>query len=161
MFKGVKGWCEDRSLSKLGYGLGLALLLLAVAALGDLCTERIRAADPEEALWAEVGGLEAWHILKETTAPAPPSSVGPPTAPGEVRATDALTYCVYLPVVLKSHPQPPEVRALWVTRYDWTSFGYTPSPEDIRTIVEKAAYANFNVIFFQVRGVADAYYRSS
>ena len=48
MFKGVEGWREDRSLSKLGYALGLAFLLLAVAALGDLRMEQI---------WAEAGGL--------------------------------------------------------------------------------------------------------
>ncbi|MEA3345303.1 MAG: family 10 glycosylhydrolase, partial [Chloroflexota bacterium] len=48
----------------------------------------------------------------------------------------------------------PEVRALWVTRY-----GYS-SPEDVARIVERAAYAHFNTILFQVRGQSDAYYQS-
>ena len=158
MFEGAKGWRGEKLLLGLGRGLGLALLLLAVAALGGLRTERIRA---EETIWVDAGNREAWPILHETAALASSPSAGPPTAHGEVAATDTLTYCVYLPVVMRLRHQPPEVRALWVRRYDWTGFGYTPSPEDIRAIVEKAAYANFNVILFQVRGVADAYYRSS
>ena len=48
----------------------------------------------------------------------------------------------------------PEVRGLWVTRYDYGC------PEDVAHIVERAAYAHFNAIFFQVRGQADAYYQS-
>lgn len=48
----------------------------------------------------------------------------------------------------------PEVRALWVTRWDYTR------PEDVARVVDRAAYAHFNTIFFQVRGQADAYYQS-
>jgi uncharacterized lipoprotein YddW (UPF0748 family) len=62
-------------------------------------------------------------------------------------------YYFYLPLIMK-HYTPPEARALWVTRWDYTY------PEDIQKIVDRAAYANFNIIFFQVRGVADAYYHS-
>lgn len=47
-----------------------------------------------------------------------------------------------------------ESRALWVTRWDYKS------PEDISIIMERARQANFNVIFFQVRGNADAFYNS-
>jgi hypothetical protein len=35
------------------------------------------------------------------------------------------------------------------------------SPTKIATIMQKAADANFNVVYFQVRGSGDAYYRSS
>jgi len=42
-----------------------------------------------------------------------------------------------------------------VTRWDYTY------PEDVQEIIERAAYANFNIIFFQVRGQADAYYHSN
>jgi uncharacterized lipoprotein YddW (UPF0748 family) len=47
-----------------------------------------------------------------------------------------------------------EGRALWVNRFEYDS------PGDIAAIIAKAAAANFNVIYFQVRGQADAYYRS-
>ncbi len=50
-------------------------------------------------------------------------------------------------------PQPP-VRALWVTRFDYTT------PEDVRRIVENVAMAGFTDVFFQIRGNATAYYRS-
>ncbi len=47
-----------------------------------------------------------------------------------------------------------ETRALWVTRWDYKS------PEDIRAVMERARRAHFNVVLFQVRGNADAFYRS-
>lgn len=47
-----------------------------------------------------------------------------------------------------------ESRALWVTRWDYKS------PQDIRDMMERARQAHFNVVFFQVRGNADAFYRS-
>jgi len=48
-----------------------------------------------------------------------------------------------------------EARALWVTRWDFAS------AEDVRGILRRARAAGFNLVLFQVRGVADAYYRSS
>ncbi|HEV2734101.1 MAG TPA: family 10 glycosylhydrolase, partial [Longimicrobiaceae bacterium] len=48
-----------------------------------------------------------------------------------------------------------EGRALWVNRFEYDS------PTKIATIMQKAADANFNVVFFQVRGSGDAYYRSA
>jgi uncharacterized lipoprotein YddW (UPF0748 family) len=47
-----------------------------------------------------------------------------------------------------------EGRALWVNRFEYNSAG------DIVEIIAKAASANFNVVYFQVRGQGDAYYRS-
>ncbi|HEM62415.1 MAG TPA: hypothetical protein ENO24_09000, partial [Chloroflexi bacterium] len=47
-----------------------------------------------------------------------------------------------------------EGRALWVPRWSYKT------AEDVRTIVRKAAGANFNIILFQVRGNGDAYYSS-
>lgn len=61
-------------------------------------------------------------------------------------------------------PKPPptggyqEFRGLWVTRWDW-AVGATPGKID--EIVGDAAFAGFNVILFQVRGAADAYYASN
>lgn len=48
-----------------------------------------------------------------------------------------------------------EARGLWVTRWDFSS------PEDIAQIMERISKAGFNQVYFQVRGAADAYYRSS
>ena len=64
-----------------------------------------------------------------------------------------------LPLVRKPEPPPPaEFRGLWVTRFDWTNYGQPADPARIDEIVNNAATAGFNAIFFQVRGTADAYY---
>lgn len=47
-----------------------------------------------------------------------------------------------------------EVRALWVTRWDYKT------ADDVRKIVDNAASMNFNVILFQVRGHGTVYYPS-
>ncbi|MCO6452654.1 MAG: family 10 glycosylhydrolase [Caldilineales bacterium] len=55
-----------------------------------------------------------------------------------------------------------ETRAVWVSRFDWTEGGAKPAnPARLDQIVEDVAGAGFNMILFQVRGVADAYYHSS
>jgi uncharacterized lipoprotein YddW (UPF0748 family)/spore coat protein CotH len=51
-----------------------------------------------------------------------------------------------------------ERRAIWVTRYDWTSDSQAVTPAKIDEIVNNVAQAGFNTIFFQVRGAGDAYY---
>jgi uncharacterized lipoprotein YddW (UPF0748 family) len=54
---------------------------------------------------------------------------------------------------------PVEARALWVTRFEYT----TPTAVDftkIATIFQKAASANFNIVYFQVRTSGDALYFS-
>lgn len=55
--------------------------------------------------------------------------------------------------------EPVEARALWVTRFDYTDASGA-SAAKISTIMQKAASANFNVVYFQVRTAADALYRS-
>jgi uncharacterized lipoprotein YddW (UPF0748 family) len=73
---------------------------------------------------------------------------------------------VYLPLVVKPEPPPEsmvEFRGLWVTRFDWTTWSNTGNgarPAKIDEIVQNAADAGFNVLFFQIRGEADAYYAS-
>ena len=47
-----------------------------------------------------------------------------------------------------------EARALWVTRFDYDS------EAKIGRIMETAAKANFNIVYFQVRASSDAYYKS-
>src|SRR5882672_4850343 len=48
-----------------------------------------------------------------------------------------------------------EVRAVWVTRWDYRT------EEDVRSIIARSASLNLNRVVFQVRGQADAFYRSS
>jgi len=53
-------------------------------------------------------------------------------------------------------PEPAvEGRAIWVNRFEYNS------PQDIVGILDRVASANFNVVYFQVRGQGDAYYRSA
>ena len=48
-----------------------------------------------------------------------------------------------------------EARALWVNRWDYGS------AETIRQVMDNAKRANFNIVYFQVRGPSDARYRSA
>jgi len=48
----------------------------------------------------------------------------------------------------------PEVRATWVTRWDYKK------PEDIEKIVKNVRDYHFNLLLFQVRGNATAFYPS-
>src|SRR5688572_33407187 len=57
-------------------------------------------------------------------------------------------------VVAQAGAAPREVRALWVTRFDYKS------PDDVKKIIENAAALNFNVILFQVRGNGTVFYPS-
>ncbi len=91
------------------------------------------------------------------TGPSPfTSTVTPtPTLTLTPAPTDTRLHYLYLPLIMKSYPSSLEARALWVTRWDYSD------SENIQEIVNRAANANFNMIFFQVRGIADAYYRSN
>jgi uncharacterized lipoprotein YddW (UPF0748 family) len=129
----------------------------------------------EEVLWAAVGGLEAAYLMN----PAPYTSSGPQDATAlegwmeaaaavpddtmpdeEIGSNDTQTHTTYLPLVAKSWAMP-EARALWVVRYDYCNPFGDCNPAKIQTIISKAAYANFNIILFQVRANGDAYYRSN
>jgi uncharacterized lipoprotein YddW (UPF0748 family) len=48
-----------------------------------------------------------------------------------------------------------EARGVWVTRWDFRT------ADDVIAIMETVASAGFNQVYFQVRGTADAYYRST
>ena len=124
------------------------------------------AAEDETALkdWMEAAlAEEAAAAVSDDTTPG--EEVGPSTLPLvplvlrpkdeglRTGSGDTLTHTTYLPLVTKSWSMP-EARALWVTRYDYSDAA------SIQTIISKAAYANFNIILFQVRANGDAYYRS-
>ncbi|MDH5760771.1 MAG: family 10 glycosylhydrolase [Gemmatimonadota bacterium] len=48
-----------------------------------------------------------------------------------------------------------ETRDLWVSRFEYAS------EQDVRTAIQRAADVGFNVVYLQVHGRADAFYRSS
>ncbi|HPB32318.1 MAG TPA: family 10 glycosylhydrolase [Candidatus Sumerlaeota bacterium] len=70
------------------------------------------------------------------------------------------------PVASSVEPAPaavssePEFRAVWLTRYEWPDVNSQTCRQNIIDIMDKLAAANFNVVFFQVRGQGDVLYRS-
>ncbi len=117
-------------------------------------------------LWARVGGLEVWYYENGYTESPPPaapsraqSDANRPLAASALRplTSTTLTPTAYLPLAAKNYPSD-EFRGVWVSRFDWTGFGITPTAATIDAIVTNVKTANFNAILFQVRGTADAYY---
>ncbi|MCK5526068.1 MAG: family 10 glycosylhydrolase, partial [Candidatus Latescibacteria bacterium] len=55
-----------------------------------------------------------------------------------------------------------EIRAVWVTRWEYASddLNAQAQQERVREIFRRARDAHLNTVFFQVRGQADAFYRS-
>jgi uncharacterized lipoprotein YddW (UPF0748 family) len=98
-----------------------------------------------------VGNLKTAMYLDDVSVQVCCSIITPTPTP----TTPPSIHYLYLPLIMKHYTSPPEARALWVSRYDYATL------EDVQKIVERAAYANFNIILFQVRGVADAYYHSN
>ena len=57
---------------------------------------------------------------------------------------------------------PEEARALWVNRFEYgANLGPAGGTAKIVEIMNNAKRANLNIVYFQVRGQGDAYYRSS
>jgi uncharacterized lipoprotein YddW (UPF0748 family) len=67
---------------------------------------------------------------------------------GSVLATAALV------IIQLQQPALPPVRALWVTRFDYTT------EDDVRQIILNVARSGFTDVFFQIRGNATAFYQS-
>jgi uncharacterized lipoprotein YddW (UPF0748 family) len=99
----------------------------------------------EQALWAALGGLEPGRGQGAGDLPeaAPARRALTPSAPSQ---PDHPPSASHLPI---------EIRALWVTRWDYRT------ADDIRRLADQAAAAHFNTLYFQVRGHADAYYASA
>lgn len=61
-------------------------------------------------------------------------------------------------------PDPPkdELRGVWLSRFEYTKSSPSHNQDSIKlyiaTTIRNAAKANFNVVFFQIRGNGDAYY---
>lgn len=76
--------------------------------------------------------------LSACAADQPPAAPTPPTNPPHSAAVADRPFA-----------------GLWITRFDYKT------PEDIRTAIDRAADTGFTDVLFQVRGQADAYYRSN
>jgi uncharacterized lipoprotein YddW (UPF0748 family) len=142
----------------------LALALLLTYGRPAPGTHVIAEAPAEfEALAGSLGRAEAWYWINGYTASPPEAAqapLDPPSPPltAQTLITPVLTPTVYLPLVVNYFPLLVERRAIWITRYDWTSLGAAPQPQKIDELVANVAGAGFNTIFFQVRGAGDAYY---
>jgi uncharacterized lipoprotein YddW (UPF0748 family) len=68
-------------------------------------------------------------------------------------AVTALVAVLYI-VVRPGQQRLPKIRALWVTRFDYTM------PEDVQRILNNVAEAGFTDVFFQIRGNGTAFYKS-
>lgn len=129
--------------------LGLVILILGSNAVPPMGPPP--PADVENALWY------LWSGYTPRIPTSRPAGFG--EDPRSARMPQGFPYRdrVYLPLILRGAP--PEFRALWITRFDWTrADGSWARPEALVTIAEQAAAARFNVLLFQVRGVGDAYY---
>ncbi len=124
-----------------------------------------------KAVWSAIlmGGLililAVWVIAQEESAvylpvvqrpfPTPTFTSTPtqtPTPPPTMTPTPSATPSP------TATPEPMvEMRGLWVSRFDWTNYN-SADPAKIDEIVDNAALAGFNTLFFQVRGTADAFY---
>ena len=116
-----------------------------------------------EVLAGSVGRAEAWYWINGYTVSPPkaaPASLDlpAPSLTTQTIITPVLTPTVYLPLVISPLLSLAERRAIWITRYDWTSLGAAPQPQKIDELVANVAGAGFNTIFFQVRAAGDAYY---
>ncbi|MGI8906176.1 MAG: family 10 glycosylhydrolase [Candidatus Sumerlaeaceae bacterium] len=54
----------------------------------------------------------------------------------------------------------PEMRAMWVSRFEWPSSSEATAKSNIDTIMQTIAANNFNTVLFQVRGQCDVHYPS-
>ncbi len=107
---------------------------------------------------AEVGLNQAWYIQQgyadggTNPPPIAPAHFPSPTPSAQIQLSNNLNHHVFLPLIAR--PKMVEARALWITRWDYSSV------RDVETLVENAAGAGFNILLFQVRGTADAFYDS-
>jgi uncharacterized lipoprotein YddW (UPF0748 family) len=145
-----------------GWLIVLALLLLCVRPAPGAPVVAEAPVD-FEVLAASVGRAEAWYWLNDYTASPPEAAQAPlglslPPLAAQTLITAVLTPTVYLPLVINHYPLQIERRAIWITRYDWTSLNAGAQPQKIDDLVANVAGAGFNTLFFQVRGAGDAYY---
>jgi uncharacterized lipoprotein YddW (UPF0748 family) len=65
-----------------------------------------------------------------------------------------------LPAVLNGQSAPPEMRAVWISRFEWPGGTANQMRERIDTMMANLRANNFNAVLFQIRGQADVLYPS-
>jgi uncharacterized lipoprotein YddW (UPF0748 family) len=108
-------------------------------------------------LVALIGGCESGSSPPPRETPPPPTASGQPqaTRPAEqpaARPADTTTppRVSSLPPAFSEGP----IRGLWITRWDYRT------PGEVSEAIERAASLGVTDVFWQVRGQADAFYRS-
>jgi uncharacterized lipoprotein YddW (UPF0748 family) len=99
-------------------------------------------------LFGAVAGQAVLRPDVSTTGAADALAAASLVAPAFAAAPDTAAAAVSAPAVME------EGRALWVNRWDYGS------EATIRQVMTNARRANFNIVYFQVRGPWDARYRS-
>jgi uncharacterized lipoprotein YddW (UPF0748 family) len=151
--------------------LALILVLVGTLSLGSVAEPPAAQSPPTPPdplnSAAELGRNQAWYIQQgyadgsADLPPIAPAQFPSPTPPAQIQVNDDLDHRLFLPLAGKSESESDEsdenaeARALWVTRWDYSSVS------DVETLMRNAAGAGFNIVLFQVRGTADAYYASS
>lgn len=59
-----------------------------------------------------------------------------------------------------SGPDTPEIRGLWVTRFEWPRSTQSATKTQIDNVISAMSQANFNALFMQVRGAMETHYAS-
>lgn len=73
-------------------------------------------------------------------------------------AVSLMLVCVAVGVAAQTAS--PEIRACWVSRFEWPSADRATAEANIRNIMRTLADNNFNMVLFQIRGQCDVHYPS-
>jgi len=79
---------------------------------------------------------------------------------GTVRPSGVTLMACVLAAARLASGQTPEFRAMWASRFEWPNADPNTCRATIDRIMDDLAGANFNAVFFQIRGQADVLYPS-
>lgn len=77
-----------------------------------------------------------------------------------VLSAAAVAAVVWMSTMAAAQGPAPEVRAMWVSRFEWPSSNQATAKANIDNIMQKLKDNNFNTVLFQVRGQCDVHYPS-
>jgi uncharacterized lipoprotein YddW (UPF0748 family) len=135
---------------------GLTLTLSDGAArlfVGDTLRLGVAAANPAARGTPDLGRV-SWASSDDAVATVDADGLVHALAPGQALVTATHANGRWADTLRLTVTYPEEARALWVNRFEFSTAA------SIATIMERAAAANFNIVYFQARGQGDAYYRS-
>lgn len=110
-------------------------------------------------IWLGLSAGVRWALAQPVGDSAPPHANARPIV--TMPLTETVAYTTFLPLIDRGNVLSTEIRALWVTRFDWTFYHRAVTTTDLDAIVTNAASAHFNVLLFQIRGTGDAFYSST